>query len=76
MAKLIEQRYGKAKVRVLKILRDGPEKTSREFAKQEGLIKPRGWGAGNKAPPSSILNRENALGCHWIKIDARQEEKK
>jgi hypothetical protein len=44
MAKLIEQRYGKAKVRVLKILRDGPEKTSREFAKQEGLIKPRGWG--------------------------------
>ncbi|MBA2434556.1 MAG: urate oxidase [Verrucomicrobiota bacterium] len=31
MAKLIEQRYGKAKVRVLKILRDGPIHTIREI---------------------------------------------
>ncbi|HEY3663923.1 MAG TPA: urate oxidase [Chthoniobacterales bacterium] len=31
MAKLIEQRYGKAKVRVLKILREGPVHTIREI---------------------------------------------
>lgn len=31
MAKLIEQRYGKARVRVLKILRDGPVHTIREI---------------------------------------------
>ena len=31
MAKLIEQRYGKAQVRVLKILRDGPVHTIREI---------------------------------------------
>src|SRR3954452_2896125 len=31
MAKLIEQRYGKAQVRVLKILRDGPVHTVREI---------------------------------------------
>lgn len=31
MAKLIEQRYGKAQVRVLKILREGPVHTIREI---------------------------------------------
>jgi hypothetical protein len=37
MAKLIEQRYGKAQVRVLKILRDGPVHAIREGSRQRSV---------------------------------------
>jgi xanthine/CO dehydrogenase XdhC/CoxF family maturation factor len=37
MATLIEQRYGKAQVRVLKILRDGPVHTIREELRPRGV---------------------------------------
>ncbi|CAN5613655.1 urate oxidase [soil metagenome] len=74
MAKLIGQRYGKAKVRVLKILRDGPVHTIREI-EVSGLLAgdfETSYTAGDNSkvvPTDTIRNTINVLAKQHLAED-------